>query len=156
MLARPSFFDNGRYTECISSRRNNAISCKSHRACGESDRLLNYRCLATCCLIIALTPSRNTGSFSFFFLFTSIYEMVIHLGVVAVRLRCVASFRERFCDFPRHINACKSRRVNVDDTNERPVKAGMAGNSFHSLCKSSRTCVCLRGNVSGCSVLFTN
>lgn len=137
----------------IPSRRNNAISCKSRCARGESDRLLNYRCLAARCLIIALTPSRNTGRVVLlllpppFFLFTSIYET--HLGVAAARLRRSASFRERFRDFVRHVNACKSRRVNVDNTNERPVKAGMAGNSFHSLRESphQRTCVCSRGNV---------
>jgi len=66
-LIRPTFLDNGRYAEYILSRRNNVISCKSRCACGESDRLLNYRCLATCCLIIALTPSRNTGRGVLFF-----------------------------------------------------------------------------------------
>lgn len=146
-LARPSFLDNERYAGCIPSRCNNAISCKSCAApAGESDRLLNYRRLAARCLIIALTPSRNIGRgvpLLFFYLFTSIYET--HLGVVAAHGRRLEG------DFARHINACKSRRVNVDDTNGIACQ-GRHSREFLSFSprelSCQRTCVYSRGNVS--------
>lgn len=93
------FLDNGRYAECISSGRSNAISCKSRRARSESDRLLNYQRLGARCLIIALTPSRNTGlgvlPFLFFF---------FHFFLRAFTKRTWALLR-RDCDAQRRLES---------------------------------------------------
>lgn len=61
------------------------------RTRGESDRLLNYRCLAARCLIIALTPSRNTGRGVILFFFLRAFTK--HTWTLLLRQDCDAQRR---------------------------------------------------------------